>query len=860
MLRHYLAVALRNLRGAPVASAVNVITLAVGLVCFVTAYAFVHFWGAAEQFFPKAADIYVLTATVKNKDNGSGLTNLPRAPEPAAENVRADYPGVKVSQALVIDRAAMVASGGQALRLFGVAVDPEFLELFDLPFVAGNAGTALAAPRSVILTRDAAGRLFGADTAVGKSVVVGNKVDATVTAVIDAIPEPSHFGRSASAALPFDLLASRDVLEAIRGRPLTGGSWFQFGSAITYLYLPPSGGVSARSLAAQLEGFAGRHVPADLLKSNDYSFGLVPVGKLMSGTDDFFDTGLSFEAVLLLLGGLVLGVACVNYANLATARAARRVREIGVRKAIGAAPRQVAVQSLFEAGLLVSASLVAALAAFVVLQPLVKALLGAEVDGTFFASLEVWPALVALAAAVTLAAGAYPAFALSRVRPVTALSTAQARLGSPLFSTLLVAGQFAIASFLLITVTVIALQNADMRRTALRAIPDPLLIIENSTRTTNVAMTTLRERLEALPQVRGVTEVQGTPWESLMMTTVTDTPNPQGPGKTVVTRPVGFDFFDVFDVGLVAGRVFDREHGEDLPRPQPPPGAAAPGGAPGAAGAGGAAPPAAAGGASPPAAQTPADPPQPLNIVVDTAFVAGLGLTPANAIDTILYRPAPPVPGAPPARPLRIVGVVQERSFSFFKAPVTTAGAMYTLSNDVGLTVVRFAAVDADAALKGIDGAWKELAPNVAIRRRFLDEVFESSYAQYVGISRLFATLAVTAFAICIAGLFGMATFVAGRRRREIGVRKTLGGSTAQMIRLLLGSFSRPVLLANVLAWPAAYFAARAYLNQFGQAIPLTPWPFVASVAITAAIACLAVAGQTLRAARATPAEVLRHE
>jgi putative ABC transport system permease protein len=307
-------------------------------------------------------------------------------------------------------------------------------------------------------------------------------------------------------------------------------------------------------------------------------------------------------------------------------------------------------------------------------------------------------------------------------------------------------------------------------------------------------------------------------------------------------QQVGFDFFDVFNVPLLAGRVFDREHAEDVP---------------------GTGPPGLGFGARPPA-QPSGDPPPPQNIVVDRAFVTALGLgTPEEAVGKLVYRPAPPGAAAaapPPLPPMRIIGVVENRSFSFFKTPTETAGVMYSLQGNLGVTVARVAAADLDKGLAGIDAAWKELAPNVALSRRFLDEIFDRAYANYVRINHLFGTLSVMAFAICIAGLFGMAIFIAGRRRREIGVRKTLGGTTAQMVTLLLTGFSRPVLVANVIAWPAGYLAARQYLNQFPQAISITPWPFVASVVITVVIACLAVLGQTLRAARTTPAEVLRNE
>jgi putative ABC transport system permease protein len=825
MFRHLLAVALRNIRRAPFASGVNLLTLAVGLVCFVSAYAFATFWGSAERHFAKASDIYVLTATFGGDDAPGGVTHRTRIPEVAADLLKTDYPEIPaVARAVLIDRQTIVASGGRVERLLGLAVDPEFLELFDLPFLAGDSRTALASPRSAVLTREYAVRLFGADDAIGKSLRIGNAVDATVTGVIDAIPEPSHLGRSAGA-LPVDLLTSRDVLDALRantaGRPLPPEAlWFSF-QTIVYLYLPAAGGLSPDALAGQLNEFVARHVPPEL----KYGFDLTPVRALLGGVDDFYDTGLSIAALLLLLGGLVLGVACVNYANLATARAARRVREIGVRKALGASPVQIAVQSLYEAAAFTLAALAVALGALVAAQPLLKRFLGVEIGTTFFTSLGVWPVLAALLVAVTIAAGAYPAFVLARVRPVSAIAVTQARLGSPLFATLLVGTQFAVASFLLIAVTVIALQNAESRRAAFGALEDPLVVIQNPPQQTQVSPATLRERLAKVPQVRGVTELSSMPWVvGFGHGDVGASADPASPRRTVEMRQVGFDFFEVFSLPLLAGRVFDGAHAEDLPPGPPPRGPLG-------------------------------EPSRWRSIVVDRALLEALGLgTPAEALDKLVYRTVPA--GAPPPLPLRIVGVVEGRALSAAALPL--GGTLYTLRPDSPVTVVRVSAADVRRAIDNIDAAWRELAPNIPLNRRFLDEVFESAYAQYLRIDQLFTVLATMAFGICVAGLFGMATFVAGRRRREIGVRKTLGARTPRMVWLLLAGFSKPVLVANLLAWPAGYVAARIYLNQFSAPIALTAWPFALSTVVTLAIASFAVLGQTVRAARTSPAEVLR--
>ncbi|HET7133968.1 MAG TPA: ABC transporter permease, partial [Gammaproteobacteria bacterium] len=243
MLRHYWLLALRNVRRAPFATLVNVLTLSMGLACFVTAYAYVTFWQSAERYFTNADRIYALSQIV-TRQGDAAPTLQPFTSTQVAELVKADFPGLeKVARAIGVDNAngkTSVSSGERAVRLTGYGVDAEFLEIFALPFVAGSPRTALNAPGSVVLSTDSAALLFGDASPVGRRLVIGNAVEATVTGVVAPIPPPSHMGSVAEAgvALGFEFLASMDVRQALyestlppNARPSTG--WFSGGVAFT---------------------------------------------------------------------------------------------------------------------------------------------------------------------------------------------------------------------------------------------------------------------------------------------------------------------------------------------------------------------------------------------------------------------------------------------------------------------------------------------------------------------------------------------------------------------------------------------------------------------------------------------------
>ncbi|HZF30338.1 MAG TPA: ABC transporter permease [Gammaproteobacteria bacterium] len=825
MLRHHLVLALRNARRAPLATAVNVLTLAIGLACFLTAYSFVAFLDRAEAHFPSAARTYVLLESFAF-GNDFVRSNMTSTPEAAAEALEAYFPGVNATRAIPIAGNTSVASGSNAARLATVAVDPDFLDVFPLPFAEGDAGTALRSPRSAVLTREAAARLFGAADALGQPLTIANGVEATVVGVIDAVPEPSHLGHSASAPVRFDMLVSADVNDAIRAAltaPNTasfpGVNWVG-GGAFTYVVFPKN--LRAADIERALPDFVTSRVPANQRDNSSMTFGLLPVRDLLRASidDELFsgDFGVSASSVLLALGALVLAVACVNYANLATARAARRVREVGVRKAIGAGPRQIALQHLFEAAALTCVALLAAFVVFRAALPLLETASGMSLSEVLLGGVGFYAFLAGLAAVATVAAGAYPALVLSRVEPIAALRSSLTQLGAKRLGGVLVGAQFAAASLLVIAVTVTWLQNGKLVRTGLGAVADPLVLIETESRMTKVDGATLRAELGRIPQVEGVTQAANLPWTRLVaISLVAASPDAAAERKRVLVKTVGLGFFEVLGIELLAGRVYGAELDDDA-------------GGPGSANAG--------------------------RAVVDRAFVEQFGFgSPAEAIGRVFYQPGF---GGTTSRPTTIIGVVENRRLTFRGAGAEAV--VYGLYDNLDVTFVRVSKDDLPGALAGIDAVWKRLAPNVAISRRFFDEAFEQAYERFSRLDQVFRALSLMALAISTAGLVGMASLVVGRRRREIGVRKTFGASTTQITAMLLTAFGRPVIVANAIAWPVAYFVARAYLRAFLDPIALGPAPFALALGVTLGVAWLAVGAQTVRAARLKPADVLRNE
>jgi len=602
------------------------------------------------------------------------------------------------------------------------------------------------------------------------------------------------------SSLKFALLSPFELLLSRYLEKETGENW-GFNSFSTFLLLAPD--VPGESFSSKLKGYLQRYTPDDTDR-----LAVQPLTDIHLRSDlnhDFKGNGsLATVWIFSCLAVFVLAIAAMNFMNLATARSTKRAREIGVRKVIGARRPQLVAQFLVES---VSLSLLAFVAALILIElflPAFNRLAGKEIAANWFRNLPMFLGAFGVALATGVISGLYPAFYLSSIRPIRVLKgTLRQAGGGAVFRKTLVIVQFALSAFLLTGTLVIARQMHDVRTRNLGFDKERIIHFKLSGE--------LKDKYPALkaaflrdPHVAAVTASLSLP------TNIQNSPGtPEWEGMDPKAQMdiradfVDFDYFETFGIPIVEGRGFSRAFATD---------------------------------------------PEEAYVVNEEA-VRRMGLA----------RPAVGKRFAFWGRQGRIIGVMKDAHFQPFRQKIEPL--VFKMFPDwLSVVYLKIRPGDIAPSLASIDKTWMSLGFGYPFEYHFLDESFEGLYRSEARLGILFRTFAALAVLVACLGLFGLATFMAERRTREIGIRRVLGASIPGLTATMSREFVVSVLIANLVAWPAAWLIMRRWLESFAYRAPLSPLSFVFSGVLVLAFALATVSGLSIRAASANPVEALRYE
>jgi putative ABC transport system permease protein len=814
MFRNYLVTALRDIARHKLYSFINIAGLAVGFACAIFIALYLRDELSYDAWIPGSENLYrVETVTTYP---GRDPHFLPEMAFPVTIAMQAEIPEV-TAQTHLIPEIMTAKIGDRLFRETIDTVDPNFFQIIRLPLVAGDPARVLAQPDSIVLSQTMARKFFGTANPLGKTVTAGNGHALVVTGVLRDLPHNTH--------LSVDMVMS-NTSRADNDPPDFKKDWLtEYGWG--YVQLAP--GTDPARLLSRFKPVIDRSLDvrkemnlnargSDVLHLHLIPFRrvrLAPYGETVSGN---WTTIYGFAAI----AGLILLIACFNFMNLATARAIVRAREISLRKVVGATRRQLIVQFLGESVVTALIALALALALVEILLPAYDGFLNRPIR---FDYLHDWPltsAILAVAVGTGLLGGLYPALVLSGFRPAVSLGTGGTRAGgSGLLRTTLVGLQFAISIGLGIASLVVFAQLRYVRQVDPGFDRHNVVVVSGTRSLLPSVRDSMAKALAADPAIASAAASQLVPFDGGVLVDEVELPqtSPNGSQRKLVVRDVSIDpdFLRVYGIRLLAGRNFSWSRGQDL---------------------------------FPPADDKSDN--RRGNVLITAAAARLFGHTPQSAVgQTVLFG----------NRGIRatVVGVVGDANYDGLYTAVPPVIYFYD-PNVFWRISVRTRPGQTQAALVAIDRTWHQFAPTMAISRKFQEDSFDKLFTDDEKQGTIFAMFVGIAIFIACLGLFGLAAFTAERRTREIGVRKALGACTRDIVRLLLWQFSVPVLIANVIAWPVAWFYLHHWLEGYANHIRLSPLYFVGAGAIALVIAWATVFVHARRVANANPIHALRYE
>jgi putative ABC transport system permease protein len=809
MFWNNIKIAVRNLRKNRLFAFINVAGLALGMAIYILGGLIGRYESTHDAFFANGDRIYTVGSTASPNLN-MGIDKINTAVSAYGPFIEAELTDVE-AVARTIRAPGLVTHGPNSFYQSVTFADPALLEIFDFAFIAGDSD-ALRQPSGMILSRAAAIKYFGDTDVVGEVVTLDNEHEFRVAAVIEDVPLNSHFHSTLVIETALDVIAPIQALAAITGFDVAGNySNLSMGN-MTYVLLPAH--LDEAWLDAQVQSLFERHPPPGPEPMIDGMY----VDPLQHANLAIWDMiGIPVVTVIQLLGLLVLIIACVNYTNLATAQSLGRSREVGMRKTMGAGQSQLLVQFLVESLVIATIAMVIALSVLEIIIPLINNAANKAVTIDYLRTL---PWLVATTVLVGLLAGLYPAWLITKASPIDALRDVgrKGRKGSAMRS-VMIGAQFAISAFMLALVSIVYMQNERVKE-ASYVFPRSEIYTLDRVHKEEIRdrHDTLQRELEALPNVESVAYSWQVPYEQNNNPfTFTGSPGDEAgkfSGNWLSMTP---EFLETYDIPLLAGRNLDIAIANDKSRGE----------------------------------ET-----EILNVLVNELTLEKLGIrSPQDALNRRIYD----LDEENALRELVIVGVVPTQNITgLFNADRPW---IYSYSEEeLRIASVRISGGNMLATVDAIEDVWDRVIPDYPIQGSFLDDTFEETFSILAGMNTALALFAFLALALAMVGLFGLAAFLAAQRTKEIGVRKVLGASSAQIARLLVWQFSKPVIWALPIALVAAFFASKMYLNFFADRIESPMTILIVAGAIAVTLAWGAVAGHAIRIARANPVLALRYE
>jgi len=799
MIKNFIKIAWRNLITNKLFTSLNMVGLAIGMCVCITLFACISYELSFDRMYKNSKNIYRVNMQTTAQYNYKVWAELPNSVGPA---IVQNIPQVKSMARLVkhdFGASVSLKTGDKNFAEKGLYLaDSTVFNLFDMKFVEGNAQNAFAQPKSIVLSQSAKQRLYGTEPAFGKIIYVNNSDTLHVSGVYADLP--------ANSTIDCDMIYN--IMDSWMGKNV----YWSNASYETYCLLQP--GANVAKVQASATGLIDKNVK----KENKYftNFIFQPLADIHLYSADIRDGysgrigSISTVKSLIFLSLLVLIIACINYMNLATARSQKRSKGIGVNKVLGADKRHLLLLFYTETALLSLMAIFVGYLLALVVKPWFQNITGIELSSSAFLEPQILLGLVATWGFVTLVAGSYPAFSLSRISPLVLMNKLKLKNSfANLIRRGLVVFQFASSIILIISVIVILQQIRYIRSRDLGYNPNGIIAINVKSAQNQQQLTALMNDLRGMAAVESFSAVQSVPGDvesgRSVRKLITDKE-----GLPVKTCHTDGSIVKTMQLKLLAG--------SSLP-------------------------------------QTLAEGDTSCYVLINEAVMKYLGFkSPQDAvgkpIDTEMLDKS------------IISGVVKDFNYQSLKAEI--GGYVYYEMNkapeSLRTLLIRYNTKDLPRFMQQLQGSFKTNMPNSSFDYEFLDSHIQNLYVSEQHTAQTVTVFSLLAISVACLGLFGLAAFIAEQRTKEIGIRKVLGASVSGITSLLTKDFLKPVLISFLIASPIAWYLMNKWLQDFAYRINIQWWVLVLAGVTALFIAVITISFQSIKAAVANPVDSLKNE